>query len=47
VFGEVESGMEVVDKIATAPRDKNDRPVVDIRMRMELLEETTVPAVNQ
>lgn len=47
VFGEVESGMEVVDKIATAPRDPHDRPVSDIRMKMELLEQTAMPAVNQ
>jgi cyclophilin family peptidyl-prolyl cis-trans isomerase len=45
VFGEVESGMDVVDKIAIAPRDPRDRPVVDIRMKMELLE--TEPTTNQ
>lgn len=32
VFGEVLKGMEVVDKIAAAPRDKFDRPVEDIRI---------------
>ena len=37
VFGEVESGMEVVDKIAAAARDGNNRPVMDIRMTMELI----------
>jgi len=37
VFGEVESGMEVVDKIAAAARDGNNRPVTDIRMTMELI----------
>lgn len=37
VFGEVESGLEVIDKIATTPRDNNNRPITDVRMRMELL----------
>jgi cyclophilin family peptidyl-prolyl cis-trans isomerase len=37
VFGEVISGMEVVDKIAAARRDTNDRPVQDIRMWMKVV----------
>ena len=37
VFGEVESGIEVVDAIAAAPVDNFKRPVNDIRMRMEIL----------
>lgn len=37
VFGEIISGMEVVDKIAKMPRDVNDRPRTDIRMYMRLL----------
>ena len=37
VFGEVESGLEVVDKIASAARDSNNRPLTDIRMKMKLL----------
>jgi peptidyl-prolyl cis-trans isomerase B (cyclophilin B) len=32
VFGEVIEGMDIVDKIANEPRDKNDRPNKDIRM---------------
>lgn len=32
VFGEVVSGMEVVDKIAAQQRDQNDRPVEDIKI---------------
>lgn len=32
VFGEVVSGMDVVDKIAGAKRDRADRPLTDIRM---------------
>ena len=37
VFGEVESGLEVVDKIAAAVRDSNNRPLNDIRMKMKIL----------
>lgn len=37
VFGEVESGIEVVDKIAGVPQDGNNRPLGDIRMKMEIL----------
>ena len=32
VFGEVVSGMEVVDKIAAQPKDGADRPVTDIKI---------------
>lgn len=35
VFGEVISGMEIVDKIASLPCDTNDRPVRDIRLWMK------------
>lgn len=37
VFGEVESGLEVIGKIVNAPRDANNRPLGDIRMKMEIL----------
>ena len=37
VFGEVESGLEVVDKIAAAPGDSNNRPLNDIRMKMRII----------
>ena len=37
VFGEVESGMNVVDKIAEVPKDANNRPVGDIHMYMEII----------
>lgn len=36
VFGEVESGLEVVDKIAGAARDSNNRPLNDIKMKMRI-----------
>jgi cyclophilin family peptidyl-prolyl cis-trans isomerase len=32
VFGEVVEGMDIVDKIASVPTDKNDRPLEDIRI---------------
>ena len=37
VFGEVISGLEVVDKIASVPKAPGDRPIGDIRMKMELV----------
>lgn len=37
VFGEVESGFEVIDKIAKVNRDGNNRPLGDVRMYMELI----------
>ena len=38
VFGEVVSGMEVVDKILMEQRDQNDRPYKDIRMKIKVVE---------
>jgi peptidyl-prolyl cis-trans isomerase B (cyclophilin B) len=37
VFGEVESGLEVIDKIATVAKDAMNRPLGDIRMHMEIM----------
>jgi len=37
VYGEVVSGIEVVDKIANAEKEPGDRPKKDIRMKMELM----------
>jgi cyclophilin family peptidyl-prolyl cis-trans isomerase len=37
VFGEVISGLEVIDKIAGASTDNNDRPLKNIRMKITLL----------
>ncbi len=39
IFGEVISGLEVVDKIAAVKRDENDRPLEDISMKVYLLKE--------
>ncbi len=38
VFGEVVSGLDVIDKIAAVKTDGNDRPVQDIRMRISVIE---------
>jgi peptidyl-prolyl cis-trans isomerase B (cyclophilin B) len=37
VYGEVVSGLDVVDKIAAAEKEPGDRPKKDIRMKMELM----------
>lgn len=37
VFGEVTKGLDVVDKIASVPRDANDRPLQNVIMKMSLL----------
>jgi peptidyl-prolyl cis-trans isomerase B (cyclophilin B) len=38
VFGKVIKGLEVIDKIATLPKDQSDRPVEDIRMTVTVEE---------
>lgn len=37
VFGEVRSGMDVVEKIANTPKDENNRPLHDIKMEMTII----------
>ena len=39
VFGEVVKGMEVVDKIVSLPRDKNDNPNDRIEMTVDIVNE--------
>ena len=39
VFGEVESGIEVVDKIVSQPRDPNDNPHDRIDMKVKIVEQ--------
>ena len=36
VFGQVISGLDVLDKIAAAPRDPRDRPLADLKMTMKV-----------
>ncbi|HYN85604.1 MAG TPA: peptidylprolyl isomerase [Pyrinomonadaceae bacterium] len=38
-FGRVVEGQDVVDKIATAPRDRNDRPNTDVVMEKVTIED--------
>jgi cyclophilin family peptidyl-prolyl cis-trans isomerase len=38
VFGEVVSGMEVVDKISQEPKDAHDRPLKNIRMTIKMID---------
>lgn len=37
VFGEVISGMEVVEKISKLEKDSNDRPLNDVKMKIKML----------
>ena len=37
VFGEIESGLEVIDKISHAPKDSRNRPLTDIKMKISIL----------
>ena len=37
VFGEVESGLDVIDKIASVPKAPGDRPIGDVRMYIEVI----------
>ena len=37
VFGEVESGLNIIDKIASVPKAPGDRPVGDVRMKIEVI----------
>ncbi len=37
IFGEVVEGIEVADKISSLERDKNDRPLHDVRMKISFV----------
>ena len=37
VFGEVVEGLEVIDKIAALPVDRNDRPLTDVKIKVRIL----------
>lgn len=47
VFGEVVKGIEMVDAIAAAPTDRNDRPVTDISMELTLLKKKEVKKLEK
>ncbi|MGE5424439.1 MAG: peptidylprolyl isomerase [Syntrophothermus sp.] len=38
VFGEITDGLDIIDKITTVDRDRNDRPNQDIKMRIKIIE---------
>ena len=37
VFGEVTEGLDVIDKIAAVQKDKNDRPLKDVKMTVKII----------
>lgn len=39
IFGEVIEGLDVIDKIAAVGKNKDDRPLIDIRMTVKIIEE--------
>ena len=39
IFGEVIEGLDVIDKIAAVGKNKDDRPLIDIRMKVSIIEE--------
>lgn len=39
VFGEVIDGLEVIDKIAGLPTNKDDRPLTDVKIKVRILNE--------
>ena len=47
VYGEVEAGMNVIDKIASVPTAPGDRPIGDIRMKMKVLSEEEYKEVEK
>ncbi|MCK9218880.1 MAG: peptidylprolyl isomerase [Bacteroidales bacterium] len=38
VFGEITEGLDVIDKIAAVEKDRNDRPVKDVKMTIKIVE---------
>jgi cyclophilin family peptidyl-prolyl cis-trans isomerase len=38
VFGKITDGLDVIDKIASAPKDQSDRPLKDIKMTVKIIE---------
>lgn len=37
VFGQITSGLDVITKIASVPKDQSDRPVKDIKMTIKII----------
>ena len=38
VFGRVIEGLDIIDKIASLPKDRSDRPLEDVKMTIKLIE---------
>ncbi len=38
VYGEITEGFDVIDKIASVPKDRSDRPTTDIKMTVKIVE---------
>jgi peptidylprolyl isomerase len=38
IFGEVIEGIDIVEKISLLPTDSNNRPLIDLRMKIKLIE---------
>jgi cyclophilin family peptidyl-prolyl cis-trans isomerase len=38
VFGEITKGLDVIDKIASVPKDQGDRPLKDIKMTVKIVD---------
>jgi peptidyl-prolyl cis-trans isomerase B (cyclophilin B) len=47
VFGEVVRGYEMVDAVAGAPRDQNDRPIENISMQVAILKKREVKKLEK
>lgn len=45
IYGEVIEGLEVIDKIAAVGKNKDDRPIIDLRMKIYI--ETTTKVNNK
>ena len=39
IFGEVIDGLEVIDRIAAVEKNKDDRPLIDLRMQIRVISE--------
>jgi cyclophilin family peptidyl-prolyl cis-trans isomerase len=47
VYGEVEAGINIIDKIAAVPTAPGDRPIGDVRMTMRVLSDDEYKALKK
>ncbi|MCX6249628.1 MAG: peptidylprolyl isomerase [Bacteroidetes bacterium] len=38
VFGQITEGLDIIDKIAAQPKDRNDRPLKDVKMTVKIIQ---------